>query len=336
MPTDRRHAHLAGPVPALSARGVSKCYGSTIALEHVDLEIMPGKVVGLLGPNGAGKSTLMSLIAGLLRIDSGEIEVWGHSVARNPRPARRDLGLAPQTLGVYPSLTVRQNLRFFADMAGLRRSLSRSRIEELAESLGLAPLIERRVFQLSGGEQRRVHTAMALLHRPRLVLLDEPTAGVDVETRTRLIDHVRGLAATGTAVCYSTHYLPEIEALDCEVAVLHQGRIVAQGQVAELLRRYGDAALELVFSGAAPHLDLPWPVIRQGDVLKVQADQPELATARVLTALGEEVERLLTMRVLRPSLDSVFLRLTGRRPDDEAGTEQAVVEPERARAARHG
>ncbi|GAB3466686.1 ABC transporter ATP-binding protein [Actinophytocola sediminis] len=308
MPTDQ-------PGPRLSVRGVRKRYGDLVALEHVDLEIEPGAVVGLLGHNGAGKTTLLSAIAGLVRIDGGQIEVCGHSVARDPRRARRALGLAPQELGVYPPLTVRQNLGFFAELAGLRGGRAGARIEEVAEALGLTALIDRRVHQLSGGEQRRVHVALALLHKPPLVLLDEPTAGVDVRTRGRLVDHVRHLAATGAAVCYSTHYLPEIEALDCAVAVLHRGRVVARGPVADLVRRHGDSALELVFAGPAPELDLPWPVVRQARVLRIRTDQPEMATGRVLGALGEATERLLSMRVLRPSLDSVFLGLTGRRAD---------------------
>jgi ABC-2 type transport system ATP-binding protein len=212
---------------------------------------------------------------------------------------------------VYPPLTVRQNLMFFAELAGLRGTAARRRVEEVAEPLALTGLMDRPASRLSGGEQRRVHTAMALLHRPGLVLLDEPTAGVDVETRARLIAHIRELAAAGTAVCYSTHYLPEIEDLGAEVAVLHRGRVIARGSVEELVRRHGDSAVELVFSGEPPELRLPWPVTRQGDTLLVRVEQPHTITARVLAALGDAATRLTTLRVVRPSLDSVFLGLTG-------------------------
>ncbi|MFH8977936.1 ATP-binding cassette domain-containing protein, partial [Streptomyces sp. NPDC017890] len=299
-------------------RGLGKSYGGTAALRHVDLEIAEGTIVGLLGHNGAGKTTLMSLIAGLLRPDAGEIEVLGHSMARTPRRARRELGLASQELAIYPPLTVFQNLQFFAELAGLRGRAARQRIEEVAHPLALNGLMGRRASWLSGGEQRRVHTAMALIHRPRLVLLDEPTAGVDVETRGRILAHVRELAAQGTAVCYSTHYLPEIEELAADVVVLHQGRVLTRGSVDELVRRHGDSAVELVFSGEPPELDLPWPVTRQGDRLLVRVEQPQSVTAQVLAALGDATTRLSTLRVVRPSLDSVFLRLTGGRHDERA------------------
>ncbi|MGW0332543.1 ATP-binding cassette domain-containing protein [Streptomyces sp. NPDC003011] len=293
-------------------RAVTKRYGRTTALNDVDLTIADGEIVGLLGHNGAGKSTLMSLVAGLLRPDAGEIEVRGFCSVRDPRRARRELGLAPQELGVYPPLTVRQNLRFFAELAGLRGREVRVRTDEVAEPLGLTALLDRRVSRLSGGEQRRVHTAMALLHRPRLLLLDEPTAGVDVETRARLIAFVRELAAAGTAVCYSTHYLPEVEALDANVAILDHGRMIARGTLPELVRSHGDSAVELTFSGSPPALRLPWPVAHEGDVVRVRVEQPHLAAPQVLAALGESARRLVNLRVVQPSLESVFLRLTGR------------------------
>ena len=335
MPTEPRPVRRADRPPALLVRGVGKSYGGTTALDHVDLEIAEGTITGLLGHNGAGKTTLMSLVAGLLRPDTGEIEVRGHSVLRHPRRARRELGLAPQELGIYPPLTVRQNLRFFAELAGLRGREARLRTEEVAEPLALTGLMDRPAARLSGGEQRRVHTAMALLHRPRLVLLDEPTAGVDVETRARLIGYVRELAAGGTAVCYSTHYLPEIEDLGADVAVLHRGRVIARGSVEELVRRHGDSAVELVFSGEPPEPDLPWPVTRQGDTLRVRVEQPHTVTAQVLAALGDAAARLTALRVVRPSLDSVFLRLTGGHAPDP-GTQGASGTHEHDRDGRIG
>lgn len=314
MPTDP------GPAPtqlghesALRVRGVTKRYGGTTAVEDIDLNIAQGEIVGLLGHNGAGKTTLMSLVAGLLRPDAGAIEVLGTALAGDPRRARSNLGFAPQELGVYPPLTVRQNLRFFAELAGLRGREVQRRTEEVADPLGLTPLLGRRVSQLSGGEQRRVHTAMALLHRPRLLLLDEPTAGVDVETRARLIAFVREMAAAGTAVCYSTHYLAEVEALEASVAVLDHGRMIARGPLKELVSRHGESAVELTFSDSPPSLDLSWPVTREGRVLRVQVEQPHLAAPDVLSALGEATRRLINLRVVQPSLETVFLRLTGRR-----------------------
>lgn len=307
MPTDR--APDPAGTPVLSLRGVGKRYGDTVALHDVSLEIAEGQILGLLGHNGAGKSTLMSLTAGLLRPDTGEVQVCGAPVAR----ARRRLGLAPQNLGVYPPLTVRQNLRFFAELAGLRGREVHRRTDDVAEPLGLTTLLDRQVARLSGGEQRRVHTAVALLHRPRLLLLDEPTAGVDVETRTRLIGFVQDVAATGTAVCYSTHYLAEVEALGADIAVLDHGRLIAEGSLQDLVRDHGGGWVELTFTGAPPEPRLPWPVTADTGTLRVRAERPHLVLPEILAALGEDTSRLTNVNVVRPSLESVFLRLTGRR-----------------------
>ncbi|MFF3804100.1 ABC transporter ATP-binding protein [Streptomyces sp. NPDC002032] len=323
MPTDR-DGRAGGSAPALRLRAVTKRYGAATALDGVAFDIAEGEITGLLGHNGAGKTTLMSLVAGLLRPDGGAIEVLGVPLERDPRRARRLLGLAPQELGVYPPLTVRQNLRFFAELAGLRGTALRRRTEEVAEPLGLTGLLERRVAHLSGGEQRRVHTAMALLHRPRLLLLDEPTAGVDVETRARLIDFVRQLAAEGTAVCYSTHYLAEVEALDASVAVLDHGRLLARGTLAELVDRHGESAVELTFGDGPPPGPLHWPTTWEAGVLRVHVEQPHLAVPEVLAALGAAVSGLVNLRVVRPGLESAFLRLTGRPAADAPGSDAAA------------
>ncbi|MFI5520037.1 ATP-binding cassette domain-containing protein [Streptomyces platensis] len=321
MPTEPRAATGPGrgdDGPALTVHGITKRYGQLTALSEVDLDIAPGEIVGLLGHNGAGKTTLMSLVAGLLRPDTGYVRVLGRDPVREPHEARRRIGLAPQELGLYPPLTVRQNLLFFAELAGLRGRAADRRIEEVAEPLGLTELLGRRASVLSGGQQRRVHTAMALVHRPPLLLLDEPTAGVDVQTREQLLATVRTMAAEGTAVCYSTHYLPEVETLDGSVAVLNGGRMVARGTLKELVRQYGDSGVELSFSGGPPELSLPWPAVRDGRVLRVTVEQPHLAVPQVMAALGDAAGELVNLRLVQPSLDSVFLRVTGRRYDAAA------------------
>jgi len=197
----------------LQARQVTKSYGDVNALRGADLDVAAGSVVSLLGRNGAGKTTFLSAIAGLRRPDSGSITVDGIDIWKRPEAAAALVGIAPQETGIYRSVTVRQNLLFFAELAGLRRAERDRRVDETAETLSLTKLLDRKATQLSGGEARRLHTACALVHRPMLLLLDEPTVGADVATRGELIEAVRGLAAEGAAVVYTTHYLPEVEAL---------------------------------------------------------------------------------------------------------------------------
>jgi len=301
-----------GP-PALRIEGLHKSYGATVALAGIDLRVEPGTILGLLGPNGAGKTSLVSIVAGLRKPDAGRVEVCGIDTARAPRDARCLLGLAPQDTGVYVTLRVRENLRYFAGLAGLRRAEATARIDEVAAALGLTELMDRRGSALSGGERRRLHTAIALLHRPRLLLLDEPTTGADVQTRGQILELVRELARAGSAIVYSTHYLPEIEALRADVACIDHGRIVAEGNLAELIDRYGTSALELTFSGPVPPAARVDGALVEGTRVHIPAADPAARAAQLLPSLGADTGTLQSIEVVRPSLESVYLAVTGRR-----------------------
>jgi ABC-2 type transport system ATP-binding protein len=298
----------------LEIRSLAKSYGDVCALENVDLNLAEGEILGLLGPNGAGKTTLISIIAGLRAPDRGTVRVGGVDVGADPMAARRQMGIAPQDLGVYLPLTVRNNLRFFGRMVGLRGRELEGRVEEVADALELTGLLDRKAQQLSGGEQRRLHTAMALLHRAPLLLLDEPTAGVDVATRNRLLDLVRRLAAEGASVCYTTHYLHEVEALDASVAILDHGRIVAHGDTRELVASSGGAVVEIRVEG-----DIPLGLASLGDVeheesaVRIRAPDPAVALTRAVAAMGEDSARIRSVEFVQPSLESVYLSITGRR-----------------------
>ena len=303
----------------MQAAGVVKRYGDRVALRGVSLEVPAGEMVGLLGPNGAGKSTLVSIIAALRKPDEGVVRVDGVDVVAEPSAARSRVGLAPQETGLYEVLTVRENLAYFAELAGLRRRARTLRIDELAGAFRLGTLLDRTVFALSGGERRRVHTAIAFVHRPRILLLDEPTVGADIETRAALLDVVRAAAAEGAAILYSTHYLPEVEALDAAVALLVDGRLIATGALRTLVAQHGRAGVELRFDGPAPappFADLPATISH--DVVRVDAADPAAAVPMIVNRLGRHVERLRGVELMRPSLDSVFLALTGRRYQTEA------------------
>jgi ABC-2 type transport system ATP-binding protein len=293
-----------------------------VALAGVDLTLEPGAILGLLGPNGAGKTTLVSIIAGLRRPEAGSVHVCGIDALREPQRARTVMGLAPQETGVYITLSVRDNLRYFAGLGGLRGKRQRERIDEIASTLLLDGLMSRQGQTLSGGERRRLHAAIALLHEPRLVLLDEPTTGADVTTRAHLLDLVRSLAARGSAVVYSTHYLHEIEELGADVTFIDNGHVIASGTLPDLVARYGASALELSFERAVPErlALLPGAVVA-GTSVTIPADDPAATAARVLPTLGEAAG-LRNVELVRPNLESVFLAVTGRRYD--AMTEAAA------------
>jgi ABC-2 type transport system ATP-binding protein len=304
--------------PVLQVERVTKTYGAVTALRGVDLEIAAGQVLGLVGRNGAGKTTLASIVAGLRRADGGRVRICGTDIGRHPQQARARLGFAPQQTGVYPTATVRENLALFGKLAGLRGCRLTAQVEAAAASMGLLHLMPRFARQLSGGESRRLHVATALVHAPDLLLLDEPTAGVDVQSRSALLQTVRALALAGTAVLYSTHYLTEIEDLDAVVAILHEGQVVGRGPVAELVRRHAGTHLELQFDGPAPALWAGRPGVETaGSTVRAAVPDPAAALAAALAELDGAAHRLRGVNIVRPSLEAVFLTLTGTPPDQE-------------------
>ena len=302
----------------LEVDGVHKSYGGRPVLRGVDLTIAHGEITGLVGLNGAGKSTLVSIVSGLLAPDAGRVRIGGVDVATHPRRARGLLGLAPQDLAIYPSVRVIDNLTLFGRLAGVRGARLRARIDQVADALELEKLFERQARTLSGGEQRRLHTALAMLHEPELLLLDEPTVGVDVATRGRLLRALKDIAATGVAVGYSTHYLAELETLGGSVAVLHDGRIVRRGTLAELVDEHGTAGVDLGFDEEIPAgVDFGPDAVRRGSTVRVPSTNPAKTAAHLLALLGEHSSQVRSVELVRPNLETVFLALTGQLPDQE-------------------
>jgi ABC-2 type transport system ATP-binding protein len=304
----------------LHVLGLRKSYGDTPALRGVDLDVEDGQIVALLGPNGAGKTTLVSIVAGLRRADAGTVEVAGLDALRRSAEVRRHIGLAPQDTGIYPVVSVRRNLSLFGELAGLSGTGLRVRIDEVAEALDITDLLDRQAGKLSGGQKRRVHTAIALLHRPRLLLLDEATTGADVETRGHILQLVRRLAAEGSAVLYSTHYLAEVETLGSDVAILDRGVVIATGNVHELVGAHALPVVELTFDGEVPPVVVGDGATVEGNRLRLPAPDP----ARTLVDVVPKVPpgSLSSVEIIRPDLEAVYLALTGRRYDeaDREGT----------------
>ena len=276
----------------LNVEDLHKTYDEVVALAGIDLRMPRGEIVGLLGPNGAGKTTLVSIICGLRRGDRGSVMVNGIDAIAHPQRAREHIGLAPQDTGIYPMVTARHNLQLFAELAGLPRRTLMNQIEGVATALRLDDLLDRKAGELSGGQKRRLHTAIALLNDPPLVLLDEATTGADVETRTALLEVVKDLAGRGSAVLYSTHYLQEVETLGASVVILEEGKVIAADSLDQLVGRNGDAFIELHFDGPPPQTLDGYNTAVEGNIMRVQAANPGRSTADVLRLLGNESSRI--------------------------------------------
>ena len=250
--------------PAVSIRGLAKSYGSTVALRGIDLEIRRGQFFGLLGPNGAGKSTTIHILTGLVKLQEGTARVFGGDVVRDYRFTRRQIGLAPQEFNFDRFFSIREILVFQAGYYGVAAREARRRADALLAGFDLYEKRHEKIDRLSGGMKRRLLLAKAMVHKPRLLILDEPTAGIDVELRRRLWTYLRQTNDEGLTILLTTHYIEEAEALCDEVAIIHEGRIVSRGSPQALVETGGDRLLEIVL--AEPPASLPGTLRERFDI----------------------------------------------------------------------
>ena len=281
---------------ALALEGVRKRYGGLVAVDGLSLEVRRGEILGLLGPNGAGKTTTVGLATGLLAPDEGRVEIAGAGPPSSPA-ARRRLGVAPQSLALYESLTGRENLAFFGEVQGLGGQALRERVEAALAFVGLADRADERVAGYSGGMKRRLNLAAAVVHDPDVVLLDEPTVGVDPQSRGLVFENVLALRERGRAIVYTTHYMEEAERLCDRVAIVDHGRLLALGTVGSLLAAHGGRPVLVVET-------------EKGEV-RLETPEPLAELNRLAASSG-----VRSFRVERPRLEDVFLHLTGRRLRD--------------------
>ena len=296
-----------------------KAYGDLTAVDGVSFLAQPGEIFGLLGPNGAGKTTTICCISGLLTPTAGRIRVLGHDTVLDGRAARAVLGVVPQEIALYDELSARENLAYWGGAQGLRNPLLRERIQKVLEVTGLQDRANEPIKRFSGGMKRRLNLACSIVHNPKVLLLDEPTAGVDPQSRARLLELVRAEAQSGTCVLYTTHYMEEAEALCDRLAIMDHGRIIAAGTLSELRSVQGGQNL-LRLTGTFPagargalegldHIE-----ILQADdavMLLSLADAPRKLPGifAALEASGGEVR---DTTLTQPSLESLFLKLTGK------------------------
>ncbi len=304
----------------LVVRDLVRRFGDLVAVDGVSFHIAPGETYGLLGPNGAGKTTTISMIAGLLPADGGTVTVAGQPMGPNHVHVKRHVGLVPQDLAIYPELSARENLQFFGRLQGMRGPALARRVAEVLELVGLADRAKDATKEYSGGMKRRLNIGIGLLHRPTLLILDEPTVGVDPQSRNAILESVEALSTEGMAVLYTTHYMEEAERLCDRIAIIDSGRLQAEGTRAELIRLTGELdRVTLQGTGAAAaaaEAVRAVPGVEGADadrhsVLLTVRDAPTVVAAVVTAATGAGMT-LTDVEIARPDLESVFLKLTGK------------------------
>jgi ABC-2 type transport system ATP-binding protein len=304
----------------LECAGLRKRYGDLLAVDGVSFGVVAGETFGLLGPNGAGKTTTISMIAGLLQPDDGEVQVVGQRVTPRTPKSKAAIGLVPQDLSIYPDLTARENLRFFGRLYGLTGDRLASRTDEVLEVTGLSERADDRADQFSGGMKRRLNIGIGLLHEPTLLILDEPTVGVDPQSRNAILESVEQLATAGMAVLYTTHYMEEAERLCDRLAIIDRGLIVAEGTVRELTGRIGE--LDRVRLEVTGDLAAAAAACAALDAVS-SADVEDRAVVCVVNGAAKMLPEMLSavagaggsvtgVEVHQPDLEAVFLHLTGR------------------------
>jgi ABC-2 type transport system ATP-binding protein len=305
---------------AIEVRDLTKAFGDVVAVAGISFEVRRGEVFSLLGPNGAGKSTAISIISGLLRPDSGDALVMGHSILKESMEARRCLGVVPQEVALYSDMSARENLVFWGRMYGLSGKDLERRADEMLKAVGLVDRQKGRVGTYSGGMKRRVNIAAALLHTPQVVIMDEPTVGIDPQSRRHILDYVKELNRQGMSVLYTTHYMEEAEELSNRIAIMDKGKVIASGTRDELVRMVGEQArVDLAVTGEPDKAAEAWrsvagvsrATVEQGRVLVLAGD-----SNAVVPLLFERAAqfgfRIGSVEVHEPNLETVFLALTGR------------------------
>jgi ABC-2 type transport system ATP-binding protein len=305
---------------AIEVQSLRKNFGELQAVRGVSFAAKSGEILSLLGPNGAGKSTTISMLAGLLEPADGDASIMGHSIRRDPQAAKAALGVVPQDIALYPDLTARENLDFWGKMYGLRGSPLKQRVEEVLEIIGLAERQRDRVGTFSGGMKRRVNIGVALLHKPEVVIMDEPTVGIDPQSRRHILDNVKELNQQGMTVLYTTHYMEEAEELSDHIAIIDEGKVVATGTHKELVNLVGEQTrIDLGLNCEAEKVVPSWMnvdgVSRASGLdgkATVLVDDSNLVLPRLFETATSIGARIISVDILEPNLESVFLHLTGR------------------------
>jgi ABC-2 type transport system ATP-binding protein len=304
----------------LEVKHLIKRYRDFLALDHISLSVREGEIYGLLGPNGAGKTTTIRILSGLARYDGGEVKILGKELVRHEMEIKRQIGIVPQEIAVFEDLTAYENLDYFGRLYGLRGKELKERIAETLAFVGLADRMKEYPKHFSGGMKRRLNIGSAILHRPKILIMDEPTVGIDPQSRNHILESVRALNRMGSTIIYTSHYMEEVEELCDRIAILDHGRVIAQGTKEELTSLIASEE-KIVAEVTAPGYTLVEQIRKIPSVLEctvadnrleVLAKKGERTVNQIIPVLTAADTEILSIHLERPSLEDVFLTLTGR------------------------
>ncbi|MFC1996660.1 ATP-binding cassette domain-containing protein [Chloroflexota bacterium] len=305
---------------AIRVQNLHKDFGEVYAVQGIDFNVHRGEIFSLLGPNGAGKSTTISMISGLLHPNQGEITVVGHDIQKDPLAAKTSIGVVPQEIALYEDLSARENLAFWGKMYGLRGASLKQRVDEILEIVGLTDRQKGRVGKYSGGMKRRLNIGIALLHKPEVVIMDEPTVGIDPQSRRNILENVKELNQQGMTVLYTTHNMEEAQELSDHIAIMDHGKLIASGTHAELVKIVGELdRIELTIDTESAKVMEAWKAVQGVDQVMAEnghlslfVDDSNLVLPQLFEAANQSNTRITSVDIQEPNLEAVFLHLTGR------------------------
>ena len=305
---------------AIQVEGLHKRFGEVQAVQGLSFDVAQGQIFSLLGPNGAGKSTTISMLSCLLEPTEGDAQVMGHSIRRDPMAVRAAIGVVPQEIALYDDLSARENLAFWGKMYGLRGAALRQRADEVLEIIGLADRQKGAVAKFSGGMKRRLNVGIALLHRPQVLILDEPTVGIDPQSRRHILDNVKELNRQGMTVLYTTHYMEEAQELSDRIAIMDQGQMIAQGSHEKLVQIVGELdRVDLTINAESQRVIDFWraaegvhKISAEDGKLTLLVEDSNLVLPRLFELAARQGTRITSVEIHEPNLEAVFLHLTGR------------------------
>lgn len=304
----------------LKVENLEKNFKDVKAVDDITFEVKKGEIFGLLGPNGAGKSTTISIISTLLNSTAGKVYYDGEDISKNPKAIQKKMGVVPQEIALYPTLKGYENLRFWGNLYGLSGSELKKRIEEVADIVGLKDKLKTRVDKYSGGMKRRLNIAAALLHEPEILIMDEPTVGIDPQSRNHILDTVLELNKKGMTIIYTSHYMEEVEYLCTRISIMDKGKIIAAGTKDELVNIIkGHKKIELTFDSISSDLidrlrriEEIEDIDSRDNIVILTMKNGDMAFKDILDKVMETESSILSIDIKKPNLESVFLHLTGR------------------------